>query len=97
MDTSKLLNKFTRKTTKEITPEPEKKPLPAPDSTGQVFGPKMGLINRLIGCSHKDLSRPLTTANITYRTCVNCGARRQFNTDTFETFGDFYCPPVSQL
>src|SRR6478672_5706888 len=59
----------------------------------QVFGRKLGLVSRLVGCSHRDLSRPFVDRKTSYRSCLKCGARRQFNTETFETFGTFYAPP----
>lgn len=61
----------------------------------QVFGQKMGLLTRLFGCWHENLSRPFTEGNTAYRSCLNCGARKQFNPDTLETYGNFYCPPAA--
>jgi len=60
----------------------------------EVFGRKLGLVTRLIGCSHPDLSRPFVEGKTAYRSCLKCGARRQFNLDTFETFGRFYSAPI---
>ena len=60
----------------------------------RVFGKKLGLISRIIGCPHKDLSRPFAEGNTGYRTCLSCGARKQFDLETFETYRSFYCPPV---
>jgi hypothetical protein len=87
MNTGKLFSKFKRDTT----------PKPEPESDRQVFGKKLGLINRLVGCTHKDLGRPFANGKIAYRSCVKCGARRPFDPDTFETYGNYYCPPVNQL
>ncbi|HSK73497.1 MAG TPA: hypothetical protein VK892_17495 [Pyrinomonadaceae bacterium] len=61
-----------------------------------VFGRKMGVMARLFGCWHYDLSRPFTRGKTAYRSCMQCGARRQFNTETLETHGSFYFPPVSK-
>lgn len=92
MDTTKLLHKFKKTThTEETVNTPEQ------GIDTQVFGRKLGLVNRLFGCSHKDMGRPFVEKGVNYRSCVNCGARRQFNPDTFETFGNFYCPPASRL
>ncbi len=44
------------------------------------FGSKIGLFGKLFGCWHKRLSRAFTKENISYRTCLHCGARRRFNT-----------------
>jgi hypothetical protein len=81
-----LINKFQslvqkkRKLTKEIDPF--------------VFGQKAGLIAKLFGCWHDNLSRPFTQNKTSYRSCLQCGARRQFNPETLETYGNFYFPPV---
>lgn len=58
------------------------------------FGSKIGLFGKLFGCWHKRLSRAFTKENISYRTCLHCGARRRFNTQTLKTFGSYYYPPV---
>lgn len=64
------------------------------ETKAQSFGRKLGLISRLVGCSHRELSRPFIDGNTSYKCCLKCGARRQFNTETFETFGSFYYPPA---
>ncbi len=60
----------------------------------QVFGAKVGIFAKLFGCEHNNISRPFTTRGTSYRTCLNCGARKQFNSETLETFGSFYYPPI---
>lgn len=60
----------------------------------RVFGRKLGLIWRIIGCQHKSISRPFVEGKTGYRSCLSCGARKQFNTDTLETYPGFYCPPI---
>ena len=62
--------------------------------TERVFGAKVGIFAKLFGCEHSNISRPFTTGGTSYRTCLNCGARKQFNSETLETFGSFYYPPV---
>jgi hypothetical protein len=57
------------------------------------FGKKLGILAKLFGCPHKNLSRPFSHGSIGYRTCLKCGARKKFNTETLETFGGFYYPP----
>jgi hypothetical protein len=59
-----------------------------------VFGERVGLFGKLFGCWHEDLSRPFVQNNTAYRTCLNCGARRQFDTRTLQTFGAYYYPPI---
>ena len=58
-----------------------------------VFGKKMSLMAKLFGCWHKNLSRPFTNQKTAYRSCLECGARKQFNPETLETHGNFYFPP----
>lgn len=63
----------------------------------RVFGTKVGFLAKYFGCEHKNISRPFVVSKISYRTCLQCGARRQFNTENFKTFGDFYYPPAEKL
>ena len=60
----------------------------------EVFGIKVGLLNKLFGCGHRNISRPFVQNNTAYRSCIECGARRPFNPETLETFGKFYYPPI---
>lgn len=47
-------------------------------------------LTRVLGCWHTEMSRPLSIQGQTYRTCLDCGAQRQFNTRNWEMQGDFY-------
>ena len=47
-------------------------------------------ITKLFGCHHKEMSRPFSDRGQAYRSCVNCGARRQFNVERWEMQGDYY-------
>jgi hypothetical protein len=47
-------------------------------------------LNRLVGCWHKEMSRPFSSQGQTYRVCLDCGARRQFNVGSWEMQGSFY-------
>jgi hypothetical protein len=49
-----------------------------------------GFITKLFGCWHKEMSRPFSLYGQTYRTCLDCGARRQFNVETWEMQGDYH-------
>jgi hypothetical protein len=49
-------------------------------------------VTGIFGCWHRQLSLPFTRGNETYRTCVNCGARRRFDLDEWTMVGDFYRP-----
>lgn len=53
---------------------------------------KVGFLAKIFGCGHQDLSRPFSNGKAGYRTCLSCGARKHFNPETLETFGDFYFP-----
>ena len=59
----------------------------------KVFGKKLGLVSRLLGCSHPRLTRPFSTGGSAYLSCLECGARKHFNARTLETSRSFYQPP----
>jgi hypothetical protein len=59
-----------------------------------ALGRKVSLMAKLFGCWHGNMGRPFTNDETAYRSCLNCGARRQFNPETMETHGNFYFPPV---
>ncbi len=84
--TTILLNKFQRLAIR--------KGKQGKDINTLVFGRKMGLISKLFGCWHENLSRPFNYGKTAYRSCLQCGARKQFNPDTFKTVGNFYFPSV---
>ncbi len=58
-----------------------------------TFGKKIGFVWKLFGCWHKSLSRPFTSKENSYRVCLDCGARAEFDTQSFKTLGTFYYPP----
>ena len=58
------------------------------------FGEKISLVAKLFGCWHENMSRPFGHGKIAYRSCLNCGARKQFDTESLQTFGKFYYPPL---
>ncbi|MBC7901075.1 MAG: hypothetical protein H7070_13610 [Saprospiraceae bacterium] len=53
---------------------------------------KIGLMGKLFGCRHKQLTRPFSDRNSSYRACLDCGARKKFDTQSFKTSGAFYFP-----
>jgi hypothetical protein len=59
-----------------------------------VFGEKIGVLGKVFGCWHKNLTRPFTMERESYRACVECGARRRFDAGTLRTFGSFHYPPA---
>ena len=63
------------------------------NTTDETFGQRIGFISKLFGCWHRDLSRPFTNRRVSYRACINCGARKEFDTETLKTSGPFYYPP----
>jgi hypothetical protein len=59
-----------------------------------VFGEKLGLMVTLFGCWHNNIGRPFVQGKTAYRSCLQCGARKQFNPETLQTHGTFYFPPI---
>ncbi len=57
-----------------------------------LFTKPIGLIARIFGCWHQQMSRPFTrkSSKESYRVCLHCGAHRRFDTQTFKTQGPFY-------
>jgi hypothetical protein len=55
-----------------------------------VTGKIGNLMARVFGCWHAELSRPFSRDGRAYRTCLNCGAQRQFNLGNWEMQGKFY-------
>lgn len=66
------------------------------DPPAQVSIPNRWL-TRVFGCWHKQMNNPLTLNNETYCTCMNCGARRQFNMERARMTGPYYFAPLSPL
>jgi len=46
------------------------------------------------GCQHREMSRPFSRHGETYRVCINCGARRQFDAKTWNSSGRHYYKPA---
>ena len=47
-------------------------------------------LGELFGCQHKEMSRPFSRQGETFRVCIACGARRQFDEKTWISNGPFY-------
>ena len=47
-------------------------------------------VRRFLVCWHRELSWPFTTDGETYRVCLDCGARRRFIAESWQTVGGFY-------
>ena len=63
--------------------------VPQIDSSS-VTGRLDSLMARVFGCRHSDMSRPFSRDGRAYRSCLNCGAHRQFNLGNWEMQGRFY-------
>ena len=50
------------------------------------------VFKRIFECWHLDMSLPFSRGNETYRTCVSCGARRQFDLERWTMVGPYYYP-----
>jgi hypothetical protein len=53
-------------------------------------------INRVCGCWHLNMTRPITHGRETYRSCVRCGMHRSFDPDTWKSCGRFYSANVER-
>lgn len=51
---------------------------------------RCGWLSRVFGCWHTELSRPFSSQGQTYRVCLGCGARREFDPRTWKMQGKFY-------
>ena len=38
--------------------------------------------NAILGCRHRQLSRPFTSSNETYKVCLQCGTRLRYSLET---------------
>ena len=59
-------------------------------NVSSVTGKLSTLMARVFGCWHAELSRPFSRDGKAYRSCVNCGAQREFNLGNWEMEGNFY-------
>ena len=59
-------------------------------SSSSLTGKLNSLMARVFGCRHADMSRPFSRDGRAYRSCLNCGAQRQFNLGNWKMQGGFY-------
>lgn len=52
------------------------------------------LFGDIFGCQHREMSRPFSRQGETYRVCITCGARRQFDEKTWNSSGRHYHKPA---
>ena len=71
------------------TVEPRKQPL-------RLLGILRYLIPPFFICWHRKMSRPFTRDGETYRVCLRCGIRRQFDLKQWQTKGGYYHPSIRQ-
>jgi hypothetical protein len=68
--------------------------LPSRGLTAQLSG----WLVRIFGCWHSEMSRPFTHDGESYRACLDCGARRKFDSARWEMVGAYYYDaPRNQL
>jgi hypothetical protein len=60
------------------------------DGLVRILSPLERFLATLFGCWHRRMSWPITRDGQTYRACLKCGVRRNFDTKTWKTFGSFY-------
>jgi hypothetical protein len=58
--------------------------------SSSVTGRIGSLVARVFGCRHAEMSRPFSRDGRAYRSCLNCGAQRQFNLGNWQMQGRFY-------
>ena len=59
-------------------------------ASSSLTGRLDSLMARVFGCRHTDMSRPFSRDGRAYRSCLNCGAQRQFNLGNWKMTGSFY-------
>ena len=52
--------------------------------------PVVSLVSRMFGCWHLHMAWPIRVGGETYRACLDCGAHRRFDSDSWTTQGPFY-------
>jgi hypothetical protein len=57
---------------------------------GNLVGSLHAAVTRVFGCHHSSMSRPFTFDDRTYRVCLKCGMRRDFDLKTWKMSGPFY-------
>lgn len=65
-----------------------------PTRLSGVYSRITNRVGALFGCQHKEMSRPFSRQGETYRVCINCGARRQFDAKTWNSAGRHYFKPA---
>jgi len=69
------------------------RPVPARDEPSRwqsTIDHVISALTRVRSCWHREMSRPFTRDGRTYRACLRCGARRDFDLETWQMKGPFY-------
>jgi len=75
----------------EVFEQPDKSPWLDRKTVGEKIEK---FLTRTFGCRHHQMNLPITRGNSTYRTCVACGARRDFDLVQGTMVGPYYYPTV---
>ena len=59
-----------------------------------IIGGVKYLFRRVVTCWHVRLSRPFTHGKESYRVCLRCGMRREFDVQSWKCIGRFYSSPT---
>lgn len=62
--------------------------------SGNLLAAPVKRFTKLFTCWHRNMSRPFTRADETYRVCLNCGAYRRFDTERWRMCGSYYYSPA---
>ena len=62
----------------------------------RLVDPLKYLTMRITSCWHLKLSRPFTRGKETYRVCLRCGMRRNFDLQAWKSTGRFYSAPIER-
>lgn len=52
------------------------------------------LVSKIWSCWHRKMSRPFTHDGETYRVCLKCGMRREFDLEAWKTGRSYYFPRI---
>lgn len=63
----------------------------------QLMRVPLSWLTRVFGCWHREMSRPFTLRAESYRVCLECGAHRHFNVQTWELTGPYYYEQASPV
>ncbi|HEY6246038.1 MAG TPA: hypothetical protein VIX17_18965 [Pyrinomonadaceae bacterium] len=61
-----------------------------PFSSGSAVSRLRAALPMLLGCWHRNLGRPFTRDDESYRACLDCGARRRFDLTSWRMSGPFF-------